>query len=622
VSGEPLLSVSGLEIRSRIAGRSRTIVSGIDLALARGETIGIVGESGSGKSMTARALIGLLPAGVFAEGRVEYAGRDLLGLSERALRKIRGSEVGLVFQDPFTMLNPILRCGRHIDEQLRDERGRRLGRAERRSEAVRRLAEVGIRDAGVAERYPFELSGGMRQRVGIAAALARDPKILIADEPSTALDVTTQREILALLKSVQQSRGMGLIMITHDLRVAFAMCDRIYVLYAGSLLEVAPAAAVEEEPLHPYTLGLLLSEPPGDRRLAHLHSIDGSVPSPDDVADRCPFSARCRWKADECLAGPTPLRPLAAGRATACVRIDAIRPEMLEERLAASQRAHVEAVSSARSPLVRLEDVRKTFITGQRRVDALAGVSIEVGENESVGLVGESGSGKTTLGRCIVGLETPTSGAIAIDGIDAANFERLSTRDRAAVRRSVQIVFQDPYSSLNPVRTIGSALQQAVLVANPGARGVGGQVADLLRTVGLPPEYAARKPVALSGGERQRVAIARALAVKPRLLICDEPVSALDVSVQAQILNLFATLRNEFGMSYLFITHDLAVVRQIVERVYVLYRGAVVEAGPVDTVLGHPSHEYTQLLVDSIPRSDSEWLTEQQAAMGVSTESG
>jgi peptide/nickel transport system ATP-binding protein len=295
---------------------------------------------------------------------------------------------------------------------------------------------------------------------------------------------------------------------------------------------------------------------------------------------------------------------------------------MLEERLAASQRAHVEAVSSARSPLVRLEDVRKTFITGQRRVDALAGVSIEVGENESVGLVGESGSGKTTLGRCIVGLETPTSGAIAIDGIDAANFERLSTRDRAAVRRSVQIVFQDPYSSLNPVRTIGSALQQAVLVANPGARGVGGQVADLLRTVGLPPEYAARKPVALSGGERQRVAIARALAVKPRLLICDEPVSALDVSVQAQILNLFATLRTEFGMSYLFITHDLAVVRQIVERVYVLYRGAVVEAGPVDTVLGHPSHEYTQLLVDSIPRSDSEWLTEQQAAMGVSTESG
>ena len=299
------------------------------------------------------------------------------------------------------------------------------------------------------------------------------------------------------------------------------------------------------------------------------------------------------------------------------MRIDKIRPEMRVERLEASQRAHVEAVSGASSALVHVADLRKTFITGQRQVDALAGVSIEVGEGESVGLVGESGSGKTTLGRCIVGLETPTSGTITIDGIEAADYTQLSTRDRAAVRRSVQIVFQDPYSSLNPVRTIGSALQQAVLVAEPGARGVSGQVADLLRTVGLPPEYAARKPVALSGGERQRVAIARALAVKPRLLICDEPVSALDVSVQAQILNLFATLRHEFGMSYLFITHDLAVVRQIVERVYVLYRGAVVEAGPVDTVLGRPSHEYTQKLVDSIPRSDSEWLTAQQAVMGV-----
>ena len=292
-------------------------------------------------------------------------------------------------------------------------------------------------------------------------------------------------------------------------------------------------------------------------------------------------------------------------------------PRCACERLEASQRAHVEAVSSASSALVHVADLRKTFITGQRRVDALAGVSIEVGEGESVGLVGESGSGKTTLGRCIVGLETPTSGTITIDGVEAADYAQLSPRDRAAVRRSVQIVFQDPYSSLNPVRTIGSALQQAVLVAEPGARGVGGQVAELLRTVGLPPEYAARKPVALSGGERQRVAIARALAVKPRLLICDEPVSALDVSVQAQILNLFATLRHEFGMSYLFITHDLAVVRQIVERVYVLYRGAVVEAGPVDTVLGRPSHEYTQKLVDSIPRSDSEWLTAQQAVMGV-----
>jgi peptide/nickel transport system ATP-binding protein len=270
-------------------------------------------------------------------------------------------------------------------------------------------------------------------------------------------------------------------------------------------------------------------------------------------------------------------------------------------------------------PVMRVEKLVKHFAVAQSKkpVQAVTDVSFAIERGQTLGLVGESGSGKTTLGRCIVGLETPTSGTITIDGVEAADYALLSARDRAAVRRSVQIVFQDPYSSLNPVRTIGSALQQAVLVAEPGARAVSGQVADLLRTVGLPPEYAARKPVALSGGERQRVAIARALAVKPRLLICDEPVSALDVSVQAQILNLFATLRHEFGMSYLFITHDLAVVRQIVERVYVLYRGAVVEEGPVDAVLGRPSHEYTQKLVDSIPRSDSEWLTAQQAATGV-----
>jgi peptide/nickel transport system ATP-binding protein len=611
VSTGPLLEVRSLRIESRIEGVVQTIVKGLDLDVNAGETVGIVGESGSGKSMTARALIGLLPRGVHASGEIRYGGHDLLMLSERGKARFRGREIGLVFQDPFTMLNPLSRCGMQITEVLRGEHGRRLSRQARHAEAVRRLREVGIHDAGVAHRYPFQLSGGMRQRVGIAAALARDPRLLIADEPSTALDVTTQKEILALLKSLQASRGMGLILITHDLRVAFSMCDRVSVLYAGSLLESGPADALESEPLHPYTLGLLLSEPPANRRLSQLVSIGGPVPRPDDVASVCAFSPRCRWAQPVCLA-PPPLAQVGAGRESACVRIDEIGPELAAARESAEQEVHLAVVESSRDAVARVSELRKVFEPASRReggatVIAIDGVSLEVGEGESVGLVGESGSGKTTLARCMVGLETPTSGTILVDDLHAENFSRLSDRDRRRLRRRVQIIFQDPYSSLNPVMTVGATLKEALAVGGSNGRPEA-SLGALLERVGLPTSYAQRKPVALSGGERQRVAIARALAVKPRLIVCDEPVSALDVSVQAQILNLLKSLREEFAMSYLFITHDLAVVRQVVERVYVLYRGRVVEEGPVDEVLDSPKHEYTVKLVDSVPRSETEWL--------------
>ena len=453
----------------------------------------------------------------------------------------------------------------------------------------------------------------MRQRVGIAAALARDPRILIADEPSTALDVTTQKEILALIKALQESRGMGLILITHDLRVAFSMCDRIYVLYAGSLLEIGPASELEAEPLHPYTLGLLLSEPPTDRRLLELVAISGSVPSHDEVATSCPFAPRCAWAEPKCIEGRVVLGPVAPGRLSACIRISEIREEMGESREAARQRGHIEVVSRAADPLVKVEGLVKTFDAGsregsRREVRALAGVSLDVGTEESVGLVGESGSGKTTLARCLVGLETPTAGVISIDGIKASDYSALRDADRHRLRGTIQIIFQDPYSSLNPVRTVGSTLKEALAVRDGRVANLDRQVHELLERVGLPLSYAARKPVALSGGERQRVAIARALAVRPKVIVCDEPVSALDVSVQAQILNLFKSLRSDFGMSYLFITHDLAVVRQVVERVYVLYRGEVVEAGAVDAILDHPKHPYTNRLVDSVPRSEADWL--------------
>lgn len=608
-----MLRVEDLTIRGTSGSAGRLIVSGVDLVVNAGETVGIVGESGSGKSMTARAVMGLLPKGYQAEGSVLYGGRNLLTVSERTRHMYRGSEIGMVFQDPFTMLNPVRRCGRHVTEVLRDSRGRKLRRGERRSETTRRLAEVGL-DARVAARFPFELSGGMRQRVGIASALARDPKILIADEPSTALDVTIQREILRLLRSVQQARGMGLILITHDLRVAFSMCDRIYVLYAGQLLEVGPSASIEDEPRHPYTLGLLMSEPPLEERRVPLASIPGSVPAADSVLDQCPFSGRCKWAAPVCTSGPTPLQAIGSNRATACRRTSEIRQAMIGERGAKFSGRSVDVVPTSADLILSTAEVRKAFAAGGRNeLIALNGVSLDVGENESVALVGESGSGKTTFGRCVVGLESVTSGSIEVGGVCASS-RSLSTAEMERLRKTVQFVFQDPYSSLNPARTIGFTLSEAILIKDPQGRRVGNAVDELLIRVGLPSEYKRLKPVALSGGERQRVAIARALAVEPRLLICDEPVSALDVSVQAQILNLFARLRQEFGMSYLFISHDLAVVRQIADRAYVLRRGEVVEAGEIEQLLNAPSHPYTRQLLEAVPRTDTGWLGESSVA--------
>jgi oligopeptide/dipeptide ABC transporter ATP-binding protein len=601
---EPLLEVDELRITSHFG--EHTIVGSLDLRLEAGETIGIVGESGSGKTLTARAIMGLLPKGVEASGSIRFEGRELIGLPAREQRKLWGSEMTLLMQDPFTLLNPLHRCGIHISESMH-RNGTKPSPAERHAEAVRRLGEVGISDPDVASRYPFQLSGGMRQRVGIAAALAADPKLLVADEPTTAVDVTTQREILALLRRIQQARGMGLILITHDLRVAFSMCDRVYVLYAGSLVEAGPADLIERDPAHPYTLGLLLSEPPADRRLAELSSIAGAVPRYDDVAGRCPFSPRCEWAGDACTAGRPPLADLGDGRVSACVRLDEIRQQIR------TARAHAHAAGSAGAvtgePLVEVKDLSKVFAGGKNSsaVHAVKHASLIVRAGESVGLVGESGSGKTTLARCVMGLETPTAGTILIDGLDGGRRDSLSRSDRRRLYRTAQMVFQDPYSSLNPVRSIAASLRDALTRRPRSAEPT--TVAGLLDLVGLPGEYMRRKPSALSGGERQRVAIARALAPSPQLLVCDESLSALDVSVQAQILELLRRLQRELGLCYLFITHDLAVVRQIADRVYVMHRGSIVEEGPVDAVLERPTHWYTSLLLASVPRADSDWLT-------------
>jgi peptide/nickel transport system ATP-binding protein len=583
--------VNVLEVRGlRIDAPQGAIVDGLDLTVGEGETIGIVGESGSGKSLTARALVGLLPAGLRASGSVTFRGRELLGGRERAWRDVRGTEIALLLQDPFTLLNPLMKVGRQIEET-----------APVRGQARARLAEVGIRDAAVADRYPFQLSGGMRQRVGLASALASDPTVLVADEPSTALDVTTQREILRLIRSTQEARGMSVVLITHDLRVAFSVCDRVYVLYAGQLLEVGTAQALEHRPSHPYTHALLAAEPLLEHRLQRLPAIPGAVPRAEAVRGQCAFAGRCRFTADVCCTARPPLRAIGEGRATACVRYEEIHTELVPSVREAPERIDEAEVADV---LLRVDSVSKSFGGARPALDA---ASLTVGRGERVGLVGESGSGKTTLARCVMGLETPGAGRIELAGVDVSSYAKLSADERRRARHTAQIVFQDPYSTLNPARNVGFTIGEAVRRAR--TRGDDApSMAELLELVGLPTTYALRRPSALSGGERQRVAIARALALRPSLLVCDEPVSALDVSVQAQILNLLLDLNEKIGLACLFITHDLAVVRQVSDRVYVMHEGRIVEAGPTNEVLAAPREEYTRTLIESVPQSDPAWL--------------
>ncbi|GII94952.1 dipeptide ABC transporter ATP-binding protein [Sinosporangium siamense] len=581
-----LLTVTGLTITGR-----HLLVDDVDLTVAAGETLGLVGESGSGKSLTARAVAGLLPKGLTATGSVllgDGAGMQLIGARERVLRSVRGNRISLLMQDPFTMLNPLRTAGLHIAESLpKRPRGGTL-----REEVVRRLAEVGIDDPAVADRYPFQLSGGMRQRVAMAAALAGDPELLIADEPTTALDATTQHEILMLLRKLQEARGMGVVLITHDLRVAFELCDRVSVMYAGRIVERGPGAHVAKEPAHPYTSGLLAALPSVTRTLPVLTGIPGNVPPAAEVTEVCAFAARCGQATAECTKARPVLRELGAGRHTACLHEVRPRNDHAPEPAPAVQTSRPFFTAEPGEPLLRIEDLRKAYGTHV----ALGGVALEVRAGESVGVVGESGSGKTTLSRCVLGLVTPDGGRIELAGEDITPRGRRTRAARA--HRLVQCVFQDPSTSLNPALTVGSTLAEAAAQGPAEGRL---SVADLLDLVGLPAAYAVRKPRALSGGERQRVAIARALAVRPALLICDEPVASLDVSVQAHVLELLRGVSRDLGTSLLFITHDLAVVRQIAERMVVLFKGAVVESGETAGLLDRPRHDYTRRLVASVP---------------------
>jgi peptide/nickel transport system ATP-binding protein len=604
----PLLVVTGLGVVHRATGGVRPLVTDVSFEISDGETIGLVGESGSGKTLTARAIVSLLAPEIRASGSIRYAGRELVGASGRAAGGIRGRQIGYLMQDPFTMLNPMLTAGAHLAESLRNNPATgSLRGAELREEVARRLAEVGIADRSVVDRYPFELSGGMSQRVALAASLAGDPRLLVADEPTTALDATTQREILDLLLRIQEQRGMSLLLITHDLRLAFTVCRRIMVMYAGSLVEVAPSEDLRTAPAHPYSRGLMQAVPSVDRYQAVLSGIPGTVPPVSAVLAQCGFASRCPYVADACRESRPALLEVGAGRRSACSRLAEIRAELARPTAGGVAPGERERTVDTAAALLRVEDLRKRYRTGRTEHDALGGVSFELRAGERLGIVGESGSGKTTIARCVLGLTRPTGGRIVLDGIDVGDYRALRRDDERRARRLVQCVFQDPYQSLNPMHSIGYTLREAIAHRATAPADADAEVAALLRRVDLAASLATRRPAALSGGQRQRVAIARALAVEPRVLVCDEPVAALDVSIQAQVLGLLRDINRETGVSLLFITHDLGVVRQVAERVLVLHRGVVVEAGPTDEILDRPREAYTRRLVASMPQLDGSW---------------
>ncbi|MER7318431.1 glutathione ABC transporter ATP-binding protein [Streptomyces albidoflavus] len=608
----PLLAVEGLRLAATASGTPVPLLDGVSLTVGRGESVAIVGESGSGKSLTMRAAMGLLPDGVeVTGGTVRLDGTDLGTLPPRERAALRGHRMSLLLQDPFTMLHPQLTCGRQIADGLRPgfaaPSGGRARRAAVRAEVVRRLAEVGL-DAAVADRHPHELSGGMRQRVATAAALAGDPDLLIADEPTTALDAANRRAVLDLLGELRARRGMGLVLVTHDLRAAFSAGDRVHVLYAGQILEQGPAARLHTVPGHPYTAALLAAEPSLTERYAELPALPGSVPPPGSRGSGCPFADRCPHTADLCrttplLATPVPGAPQDPPHLTACLRAAELGPGLTPVRRTVVERGGEEEGDPEPAPeqaALHLRGLHRVFRSPAGDHTALHEVDLTVRRGQIVALAGESGSGKTTLARIAAGLESADRGTCVVGGVPLTAGRRPTTAERRRLASRVQIVFQDPYSSLNPLRDVGATLREALTATRgrlPRAE-ADAEVARLLDQVRLPASYARRRPAALSGGERQRVAVARALAARPELLICDEAVAALDVSVQAQLLSLLGQLRDSEGFAVLFITHDLAVVRQLADRAVVMHRGRVVEQGPAARVLDRPEHPWTRRMLD------------------------
>ena len=605
------------------AGLVRAI-DGLALTIERGETFALVGESGCGKSMTALALMRLLPdAGRVENGRFELAGEDVFSLPEAAMRSIRGRRIGMIFQEPATSLNPVMRVGSQIVEAIELHTALR-GKAAR-ARAVEWLGRVGIPEP---ERriddYPFRLSGGQKQRVMIAMSLACEPDFLIADEPTTALDVTIQAQILALLKTLQREQGLGMLLITHDLAVVADTADRVALMYAGQIIEVADAGEFFTAPKHPYARLLLRAMPGAQRRGETLAAIAGSVPPLWLAFEGCRFTPRCDRAFDACPTTPPALEPIGARRSVRCLLYTDLAPAEGAAPTSGSTTGHTTALPlrplpspaaaigpSAESALLSVQDLTVRFpvrsgflqrVTGA--FTAVDGVSFDVKAGRTLALVGESGCGKTTIGKAIVQLlrgVAVVEGTACLDGRDLFRLEGADLRD---ARRDVQIVFQDPFASLNPRLRVGAILEEGVQSLRPelAADARRADLESLVEQVGLRTDSLRRLPHEFSGGQRQRIAIARALAVRPRVIICDEPTSALDVSVQAQILNLLAELQRELGLALIVITHNIGVVEYIADEVAVMRNGRLEEQGDAEQVLRRPQAAYTRALLDAVPR--------------------
>jgi peptide/nickel transport system ATP-binding protein len=611
-----VLEVNDLHVSIRQRRSVVRAVDGVSFAVNRSEIVGLVGESGCGKTMSGLAAMRLLPnGGQIDSGSIRVDGTDVLSLTERQMRGVRGDQVAMIFQDPMTSLNPTMTIGDQIAEAVLIHRDTSRAAASKRAAEV--LDLVGMpRAAERLGQYPHQLSGGLRQRAMIAMALACEPKVLIADEPTTALDVTIQAQILALLEELKSEFGMGILLVTHDMGVIAAHADRVLVMYAGRIVEAAETVALFDEPRHPYTKALLKSIPQPDRPARGLlYNIPGSPPNLALELTGCRFRPRCANALDDCAAIDPVLHGGGGGHTFACINpvppaTSTVVPAQRTEAAASP------ASEPAAEPILRLDDVVKEFrVTAgvfSRKVriaHAVSGVSFEIYPGETFGLVGESGCGKSTVSRLIVGLERPTSGSITFTGRDVAVLTAtgpLARRRRLSeLRRNLQMMFQDPYSSLDPRMRVGGILREPLVIQSVGtARERADKVTAELREVGLPGRALGLYPHEFSGGQRQRIGLARALILEPRLLIADEPVSALDVSIRAQILNLMQTLQADHGLTYLLISHDLGVIRQMANRIGVMYLGKMVEIGPAESVYTAPAHPYTAGLIDTAAVAD------------------
>jgi peptide/nickel transport system ATP-binding protein len=606
-----LLEVTDLNVTFETGDVRVTAVRGTSYHINPGEVVAIVGESGSGKTTAAMAVVGLLPANTEVSGSVRLHGEELLGRSDQAMSQIRGKSIGTVFQDPMSALTPVYTVGDQIAEAIRVHT-RQLSRASARKRAIELLELVGIVQPQTrAKAFPHELSGGERQRVVIAIAIANDPDLLICDEPTTALDVTVQAQILDVLRTARDVTGAGVLIITHDLGVVSEFADRALVMYAGRPVEIAGVEELYRDRRMPYTAGLLGSVPRLDSAQGtRLVPIPGSPPTMTSLSpDACQFAPRCPLAISECRSAEPALVTIRDGHSAACIRTGDVAGRSAGEIYGVStQPVSVDTANGEPAVVLEVTDLAKTYpltkgVVLRRRVGevrAVDGVSFTLEQSRTLGIVGESGSGKSTTLSQILELATPEAGAIEILGTDVA---ALDAAGRRRLRTELQVVFQDPVASLDPRLPVFDVIAEPLVTNGFDKNRCEERVAELLKIVGLNNADASRYPAEFSGGQKQRIGIARALALQPKILALDEPVSALDVSIQAGIINLLLDLQRKFGLSYLFVSHDLSVVKHLAHRVAVMYRGRIVEQGDGEQVFTNPQHEYTKRLLAAVPRA-------------------